>query len=95
MIKMTSSRIILRLSSSVMNNNSRISKTLKIIPQFSLSQRKMKFRDMCTSTTLNSGDDHFQKSDMKFNQQTASEDIQFNRDISIEDTKVDFMRVVY
>lgn len=55
----------------------------------------MKFRDMCTSTTLNSGDDHFQKSDMKFNQQTASEDIQFNRDISIEDTKVDFMRVVY
>ena len=55
----------------------------------------MKLRDMCTSTTLNSGDDHFQKSDMKFNQQTASEDIQFNRDISIEDTKVDFMRIVY
>ena len=50
----------------------------------------MKFRVMCT---LNSGDDHFQKSDMKFNQQTASDDIQFNRDISIEDTKVDFMRV--
>ena len=48
---------------------------------------------MCT-TSNSSDDDHFQNSDIKFNQQTASEDIQFNKDTSSEDTKVDFMRVL-
>ena len=71
-------------------NNPTIVKTIRI-PQFSLSApRRMKIREMCSNSN-----DHFQNSDIKFNQQTASEDIQFNRDISIEDTKVDFMRVIY
>ena len=77
-----------------LNNNPMLVKTIRIIPpQFSLSpRRKMKIREMCT--TSNSNDDHFQNSDIKFNQQTASEDIQFNKDTSSEDTKVDFMRVL-